>query len=126
MYVNQQAGGKAFPLFDDRSSLLVLPAWKQKKSRLQDGITENGSLFQPINKYHLKSLLNILFFSYNITRYRYYSLLIHYTAIRQKWQWFLPCRTRIFSPVVVVLGFCDRFRNSTSVQIDRVGNVLRR
>lgn len=47
MYVNQQAGGKAFPLFDDRSSLLVLPVWKQKKSRLQDGITGNGSLFQP-------------------------------------------------------------------------------
>nr|DAU34617.1 MAG TPA: hypothetical protein [Caudoviricetes sp.]DAV43145.1 MAG TPA: hypothetical protein [Caudoviricetes sp.] len=35
LYVNQQAGGKAFPLFDDRSSLLVLPKLtvKIKKSR---------------------------------------------------------------------------------------------
>ena len=62
MYVNQQAGGKAFPLFDDRSSLLVLPAWKQKKSRLQDGITENGPLLQPKNKSHLKSAQYFVFF----------------------------------------------------------------
>nr|DAM61744.1 MAG TPA: hypothetical protein [Caudoviricetes sp.] len=65
---------------------MVLPAWKQKKSRLQDGITGNGLLLQPTSKYHLKSLLNILFFSHNITRYRCYLLLIHYTAIRQKTQ----------------------------------------
>nr|DAF17484.1 MAG TPA: hypothetical protein [Caudoviricetes sp.] len=44
LYVNQQAGGKAFPLFDDRSSLLVLPKLtdKIKKSRqVRQKISQN-------------------------------------------------------------------------------------
>lgn len=49
LYVNQQAGGKAFPLFDDRSSLLVLPKFIDLIKKEPPSKTKNSSKSRNIN-----------------------------------------------------------------------------
>lgn len=101
MYVNQQAGGKAFPLFDDRVSLLVLPDKKRAHQR--------------IVRFFPRFIFSVLFSTNVITISR-----LVYQILPQK----SICRGRIHAIICVVLSLCDNSRQFTFVHLDAVHDVL--